>query len=287
MYFRCVVLLALSAPVVADLTLHKFDGNDCLEVTINQKDTEYVKSAEGGLQAGFCADFGFTEEVQGESVALRIPFVSKQLTFTRMRMSMWNAAKLKAQNFLSAGATQFLGHRNAAPQPVALPAISAKPIASDERLDIIGGIIAPIEGVTLDEICVAMPADVTFEDYTMAAACADLGMVEGDVFGRRLGLFDGFAKAFENEKMERPPPKNPGLSGTKKQPVEVIVMGKKGAALPGQRLKDVVRAARAPINFNCEDGKCGTCESKVNGRNTRVCVAKVPSKGPVRIERKR
>jgi hypothetical protein len=290
-YFRCGILLALSAPAVADLTLHKFDGNDCLEVTINQKDKEYVKSAEAGMQVGFCADIGFTEEVQGESVALRIPFVSKPLTFTRMRMSMWNAAKLKAQNFFSAGATQFLKHRNAAPQPVALPAMSAKPIASDETSHILGGYIAPIESVTLDEICVAVPADVKFEDYTMAAACTDLGMAEGDLFGtsRRLGMFDGFAKAFENEKMDRPAPKNPGLSGSgaKKQPVEVIVMGKKGSALPGQRLKDVVRASRAPIRFNCEDGKCGTCESKVNGRNTRVCVAKVPNKGPVRIEKKR
>ena len=50
-------------------------------------------------------------------------------------------------------------------------------------------------------------------------------------------------------------------------------------ALPGQRMKDVVRAARAPIKFNCEDGQCGTCESKVDGRVTRVCVAKIPARG--------
>ena len=62
-------------------------------------------------------------------------------------------------------------------------------------------------------------------------------------------------------------------------------MGKKAVAIPGQRLKDVVRAARAPVRFNCEDGKCGTCESKVNGRITRVCVAKVPASG-CRVERK-
>lgn len=75
--------------------------------------------------------------------------------------------------------------------------------------------------------------------------------------------------------------------GSKKKTVEVIVMGKKAVALPGQRLKDVVRAARAPIKFNCENGQCGTCESKVNGRVVRICTATVPASGPVRVEKKR
>mmetsp|Transcript_21452 Transcript_21452/g.64154 ORF Transcript_21452/g.64154 Transcript_21452/m.64154 type:complete len:135 (+) Transcript_21452:215-619(+) len=98
----------------------------------------------------------------------------------------------------------------------------------------------------------------------------------------RMGFFDGLAGAFANQEFDEAP--KGGV--TKKPTVEVVVMGKKAIALPGQRLKDVVRAARAPVRFNCEDGKCGTCESKVNGRLTRVCVAKVPAKGPVRVERR-
>lgn len=31
--------------------------------------------------------------------------------------------------------------------------------------------------------------------------------------------------------------------------------------------------------FNCENGKCGTCERKVNGRKTRLCVTSVPQGG--------
>ena len=84
-------------------------------------------------------------------------------------------------------------------------------------------------------------------------------------------------------------------------------------------MRVVVQAARAPIKFDCGrwgslaarplgpalslatppltlpaliddpspagDGKCGTCESLVNGRKTRVCKYAVPKKGPVKIEK--
>lgn len=83
------------------------------------------------------------------------------------------------------------------------------------------------------------------------------------------------------------------------QTVEVKVLGKPMQAMPGQRLKDIVRASRAPIRrgeprlgralsrtqthtihrFNCENGQCGTCEQKVNGRKTRICVTAVPAGG--------
>ncbi|KAK7232186.1 2Fe-2S iron-sulfur cluster binding protein [Aureococcus anophagefferens] len=82
----------------------------------------------------------------------------------------------------------------------------------------------------------------------------------------RMGFFDN---AFKNEDMGAAKP----AGGAQKKTVEVKVLGKPMQALPGQRLKDVVRA------FNCENGKCGTCERKVNGRKTRLCVTSVPQGG--------
>ncbi|KAJ8598209.1 hypothetical protein CTAYLR_005542 [Chrysophaeum taylorii] len=98
-----------------------------------------------------------------------------------------------------------------------------------------------------------------------------------------MGFMDGFKKAFENEQFDAKP--SAGLSGTK-APIEVVICGKKSQGLPGQRMKDLVRSARAPIKFNCENGECGTCECLVNGRKVRVCMAKVPAKGPVEVKLK-
>ena len=85
-------------------------------------------------------------------------------------------------------------------------------------------------------------------------------------------------QAFKNESFDKKPNAGSGLS-TQKKTVAVKIGSRTVQALPGQRMKDVVRAARAPIKFNCEDGQCGTCESKVDGRVTRVCVAKIPARG--------
>ena len=91
----------------------------------------------------------------------------------------------------------------------------------------------------------------------------------------RQGFFDN---AFKNESFDNKPNAGSGLS-TQKKTVPVKIGSRTVQAMPGQRMKDVVRAARAPIKFNCEDGQCGTCESKVDGRVTRVCVAKIPARG--------
>ena len=88
------------------------------------------------------------------------------------------------------------------------------------------------------------------------------------------GFFDN---AFKNEKFDEKPAGYGSGGASAKKTVEVTVMGQKRQAMAGMRLKDVVRGS--PIKFNCENGQCGTCESKVNGRVTRVCVAKVPPGG--------
>lgn len=56
-----------------------------------------------------------------------------------------------------------------------------------------------------------------------------------------MGFFDN---AFKNEDMGAAKP----AGGAQKKTVEVKVLGKPMQALPGQRLKDVVRASRAPIS---------------------------------------
>jgi len=100
-----------------------------------------------------------------------------------------------------------------------------------------------------------------------------------------MGFMDGFKKAFENDPTYAGDKGSAGLSSTK-QPIEVTIVGRKTKALPGQRMKDVIRASRAPIPFNCENGECGTCECLVNGRKVRVCKYNVPAKGPVEIKLK-
>ena len=65
----------------------------------------------------------------------------------------------------------------------------------------------------------------------------------------------------------------------KKKTVPVKIGSITVQALPNQRIKDVVRAVNAPIKFNCENGKCGTCECKVDGRIARICTMYVPARG--------
>ena len=48
-------------------------------------------------------------------------------------------------------------------------------------------------------------------------------------------------------------------------------------AVVDQKISQVCAAARVKVSYNCQNGECGTCELKVNGRKARACVAKVPS----------
>jgi succinate dehydrogenase/fumarate reductase-like Fe-S protein len=91
----------------------------------------------------------------------------------------------------------------------------------------------------------------------------------------RQGFFDN---AFKNESFDTPA-KGGAKAAPKKKTVPVKIGNRTVEALPNQRLKDVVRAARAPIRFNCENGKCGTCESRVDGKLTRICTMAVPARG--------
>ena len=79
----------------------------------------------------------------------------------------------------------------------------------------------------------------------------------------------------------RMPPVQMGLFDKKsdsksKKTVTATFKGKNVEAKPGTPLKPVAAKLGVPVEFACENGQCGTCESKLNGRITRVCVAKVP-----------
>ena len=91
-----------------------------------------------------------------------------------------------------------------------------------------------------------------------------------------LGLQLPFNNAFKNESFDNKP--KAGGAPAKKT-VPVTIGSRTVQALPNQRLKDVVRAARAPIKFNCENGQCGTCENRVDGRLARICTMSVPARG--------
>ncbi|CAM9465160.1 unnamed protein product [Choristocarpus tenellus] len=88
-----------------------------------------------------------------------------------------------------------------------------------------------------------------------------------------MGLGDALNKAFANEDYGEK--KNPGLKN-KPQTCTVTVNGRKVQAVQGQKLRDVVKASGAKIEYNCSKGDCGTCESMVDGKKTRVCKAIVP-----------
>ena len=90
------------------------------------------------------------------------------------------------------------------------------------------------------------------------------------------GLGDMFKGAFENQNL--PPPTNPGLS-KEAQPVTVkfLPSGKECQAYPGQKLSLVANAARVKIKYNCQEGDCGTCEVKFNGKVVKTCVSSLPA----------
>ena len=58
---------------------------------------------------------------------------------------------------------------------------------------------------------------------------------------------------------------------------------KKCVVAVGSAMKDAAKKAGYAPNYGCEEGKCGSCELKVNGKTKiRPCIGKVPA-GPVTL----
>lgn len=45
----------------------------------------------------------------------------------------------------------------------------------------------------------------------------------------------------------------------------------------GQAVKVVANSARVKIPYNCQQGDCGTCMIKMNGRKVKACQMSIPS----------
>ena len=92
-----------------------------------------------------------------------------------------------------------------------------------------------------------------------------------------LNLFGGLADAFKNDDTLSKP-KNAGLSGGPNYNEQVTVNGKAvQGAVVGQKLTVVAGRARVKIPVNCQQGDCGTCMVKFNGRKVKACQATLPA----------
>ena len=91
-----------------------------------------------------------------------------------------------------------------------------------------------------------------------------------------MGIFDGLAGAFANEKFEKPPLEQ-GLSKGPKT-VQATYNGKTIDAIVGGKLRNAESSLRMGLKYNCDNGECGTCECLMDGRKVRPCVARVPNK---------
>ena len=84
--------------------------------------------------------------------------------------------------------------------------------------------------------------------------------------------------AFSNDESLIGTAKNAGLSNGPKYNDQVSVNGK---SIPNvvvdQKISQVCNAARVKVPYNCQNGECGTCTVKMNGKKVRACVSKVPA----------
>mmetsp|Transcript_27979 Transcript_27979/g.31984 ORF Transcript_27979/g.31984 Transcript_27979/m.31984 type:complete len:135 (+) Transcript_27979:104-508(+) len=95
-------------------------------------------------------------------------------------------------------------------------------------------------------------------------------------FDTKLHFFGGLGDAFKNADVgER---QNAGISGGgPKYNEKVTINGKKVKAVVGQKVKVAAGSARVKIPYNCNQGDCGTCMVKLNGRKVKACQSSIPS----------
>ena len=86
----------------------------------------------------------------------------------------------------------------------------------------------------------------------------------------------GFMDAFKNESYDKPAVGG-GLTNAPKK-VKATYNGKSVDAIINGKLTNVTRSLGMGLSYSCSSGDCGTCEILVNGKKTRPCVAKVPTK---------
>lgn len=58
---------------------------------------------------------------------------------------------------------------------------------------------------------------------------------------------------------------------------------KKVSVAAGSKLSDAAAKAGVRVRYDCKEGKCGICAVKMNGKQVRTCITKVPKGGPLSI----
>mmetsp|Transcript_20213 Transcript_20213/g.30478 ORF Transcript_20213/g.30478 Transcript_20213/m.30478 type:complete len:140 (+) Transcript_20213:64-483(+) len=92
-----------------------------------------------------------------------------------------------------------------------------------------------------------------------------------------LNIFGGLKGAFSNDE-SLGAAKNEGLSNGPRYNENVTVNGKAvPKAVVDQKISQVCASARVKVPYNCQNGDCGTCMVKINGRQAKACVSKVPA----------
>jgi ferredoxin len=96
-------------------------------------------------------------------------------------------------------------------------------------------------------------------------------------------LYNIFSNAFKNDE-SLGKPQNAGLSKGPNYNDNVTVNGRSvQGAVVGQKLTVVAARARVKIPVNCQQGDCGTCMVKFNGRKVKACQTTLPA-GKATIE---
>ncbi|KAL7432564.1 hypothetical protein ACHAXM_005958 [Skeletonema potamos] len=92
-----------------------------------------------------------------------------------------------------------------------------------------------------------------------------------------LNIFGGLKGAFANDD-SLGAAKNEGLTNGPRYNENVTVNGKPvPKVVVDQKISQVCASARVKVPYNCQNGECGTCMVKINGRKAKACVSKVPS----------
>ena len=93
----------------------------------------------------------------------------------------------------------------------------------------------------------------------------------------QLNIFGGLKGAFANDD-SLGKAKDAGLSSGPRYNDAVSVNGKPVAkVVVNQKISQVCKAARVKVPYNCQNGECGTCTVKMNGKKIRACVSVVPA----------
>lgn len=92
-----------------------------------------------------------------------------------------------------------------------------------------------------------------------------------------LNIFGGLKNAFANDD-SLGKAKDAGLTSGPRYNDSVSVNGKPVPnVVVNQKISQVCNAARVKVPYNCQNGECGTCTVKMNGRKIRACVSVVPN----------